>query len=231
MRSRTGQVRSGAVRRPEPAGSVERQVQVRGLALAVLVAAVGLDPDRPALARLEPERDPVRRGRRASSSTTRPAADARLVERDPRVLRASAPGVTIVTVIFWPRPGVVSLTTHRNASATTATRWTATCVPSVTLTRELYVPRGTNAPPSVRPSHAFAWRAGVHRLVGDERPHDVAVRCRRPSRSPSPATGAASRTSSSSASPSPSCGKNTVREDVDEAERGVEVHRSGSARR
>ena len=75
------------------------------------------------------------------------------------------------------------------------------------------MPRGTNAPPSVRPSHDLACSAGLDRLVGGERPHDV------PSASTTvqvTVAGDARRIENVVvlASPSPSCGKNTVRDEV-----------------
>src|SRR5690348_9548247 len=67
------------------------------------------------------------------------------------VSRASA--VTAVTVIRSPRAGVVSVAAILKASATTTTHWVDVNVPSVAVTTERYVPRGTNAPSSLRPFH------------------------------------------------------------------------------
>ena len=65
-----------------------------------------------------------------------PASEARLVDVQPRD-RLSSSADVIVIVIFWPRPGVVSLSLKRNASMSNAIVCVATSVPSVAVTTEV----------------------------------------------------------------------------------------------
>ena len=103
-----------------------------------------------------------------------PDADARLVDRDPRVLRQVS-AVTTVIVIRWRRAGVESLSTNRNASATTATRWTATWVPSVARTCGAVGAARDEGAIVVAAVPRPGPRAGLGRLVGGQGPDDRPV--------------------------------------------------------